>query len=191
LWLLPPQQHYPPNGNSNPETLSLSNTEAFGWEVANPNLPPFIDYVLIELGKISLLLSNNKFSFQQVLLFLHSYLLKLTASLFNFTFSQCVVPSIRPRNHKKKIKRAHGYWSQRENRRQFLIGLAKSKGLDPFNASTWKTLTVKDVIAAKGHSLLRVGSYRQVVKDAFPEVTFPSTWKQKGSRPCVFERKAR
>jgi hypothetical protein len=43
-----------------------------------------------------------------------------------------------------------GYWKQRENRRQFLIDLASSKGLDPFCVNTWYYfITTKDIIANK------------------------------------------
>jgi hypothetical protein len=71
-----------------------------------------------------------------------------------------------------------------------LIDLAKSKGLDPFVASTWKKLTTTDIVAAKvcipflwcwtkkccsdfttkGGGMLHVLPYRQVIADAFPEV---------------------
>jgi hypothetical protein len=42
-----------------------------------------------------------------------------------------------------------GFWKDRENRRQFLIDLAKSKGLDPFDPQTWTTITHNDVRASK------------------------------------------
>jgi hypothetical protein len=42
-----------------------------------------------------------------------------------------------------------GFWSDRENRRQFLIDLATSKGLDPFDPQTWTTITLNDFRAAK------------------------------------------
>jgi hypothetical protein len=41
------------------------------------------------------------------------------------------------------------YWTERKNRRQFLIDLATSKGLDPFNPNTWTIITWSDVLAAK------------------------------------------
>jgi hypothetical protein len=42
-----------------------------------------------------------------------------------------------------------GFWDHRENRRQFLIDLAKSKGLDPFDPNTWTCINCNDVLAAK------------------------------------------
>jgi hypothetical protein len=45
--------------------------------------------------------------------------------------------------------RTQRFWHDRENRRQFLIDLASSKGLDPFKIDTWTLLTQNDVIAAK------------------------------------------
>src|SRR5690606_5623420 len=42
-----------------------------------------------------------------------------------------------------------GYWQKHENRRQFLIDLAKSKGLDPFKADTWTKILKKDIIKAR------------------------------------------
>ena len=35
------------------------------------------------------------------------------------------------------VYREKGYWNKHENRRQFLIDLATSKGFDPFNPDTW------------------------------------------------------
>jgi hypothetical protein len=51
--------------------------------------------------------------------------------------------------------REWGYWNQSENRRQFLIDLAKSKGLDPFAAVTWYKITRKDIINAKVHTVYK------------------------------------
>jgi hypothetical protein len=85
-------------------------------------------------------------------------------------------------------RHAKGFWKDRENRRQFLIDLAQSKGLDPFHPNTWTCITQKEIIAAKvctmlrgdshnihismndykGEGLLNVMSYRQAVADAFP-----------------------
>jgi hypothetical protein len=50
-----------------------------------------------------------------------------------------------------QFKRRHGkgFWKQRENRRQFLIDLATSKGLDPFDPATWDIITPKDLLRAK------------------------------------------
>jgi hypothetical protein len=42
-----------------------------------------------------------------------------------------------------------GFWKRRENRRQFLIDLATSKGLDPFDPSTWNIIKCEDVEQAK------------------------------------------
>jgi hypothetical protein len=42
-----------------------------------------------------------------------------------------------------------GFWNDRENRRQFLIDLATSKGLDPFDPNTWTCITKKDIIVAR------------------------------------------
>jgi hypothetical protein len=42
-----------------------------------------------------------------------------------------------------------GGWKNRASRRKFLIRLATSKGLDPFNPKTWTTITQNDVLAAK------------------------------------------
>jgi hypothetical protein len=52
--------------------------------------------------------------------------------------------------------RNKGYWKDRENRRQFLIDLATSKGLDPFKSTTWTSTTWKDVIAAKVRNEKRI-----------------------------------
>jgi len=47
------------------------------------------------------------------------------------------------------VKRDRGFWKKPENRRQFLIDLANSKGLDPFKADTWDVITRNDIIKAK------------------------------------------
>jgi hypothetical protein len=57
------------------------------------------------------------------------------------------VPSLRQKNI-TKISRRKGYWMILENRRKFLIDLATTKGLDPFKAATWYTLTTKDILQA-------------------------------------------
>jgi hypothetical protein len=44
--------------------------------------------------------------------------------------------------------RKKGWWRHRENRRQFLIDLATSKGLDPFTISTWQIITKNDIQTA-------------------------------------------
>jgi hypothetical protein len=53
---------------------------------------------------------------------------------------------------KRKIAkhiRGKGFWGQHENRRKFLIDLATSKGLDPFDPHTWQNMTLKDIVDAK------------------------------------------
>src|SRR5690606_38804371 len=43
-----------------------------------------------------------------------------------------------------------GWWKNTSNRRQFLIDLATSKGLDPFSADTWTTKILRrDIVNAK------------------------------------------
>jgi Cft2 family RNA processing exonuclease len=59
-----------------------------------------------------------------------------------------LVSSLLSKRTTTKYKRK-GFWKDRENRRQFLIDLAKSKGLDPFNPKTWTIITTYDIIAAK------------------------------------------
>jgi hypothetical protein len=102
---------------------------------------------------------------------------------------------------KKKLvttKRIVGYWWQRENRRQFLIDLATSKGLDPFDPSTWNIIKCEDVDKAKvckqlnyvcitltsrelqGSGLFGVLPFRQAVVDAFPEIQFGLGWATQG-----------
>src|SRR5690625_4689233 len=65
-------------------------------------------------------------------------LLLLTLSHLNSLASRLKLPSI--------PQRSKGWWSDMNNRRQFLIDLAISKRLDPFNADTWKNISYKDVI---------------------------------------------
>jgi hypothetical protein len=52
-----------------------------------------------------------------------------------------VVPSIFSKKRVPNKTRQQGFWKTRENRRQFLIDLATSKGLDPFDPNTWKSIT--------------------------------------------------
>jgi hypothetical protein len=60
-----------------------------------------------------------------------------------------VIVSVLPKIKLQKKTHKKGFWTKRENRRQFLIDLAKSKGLDPFAASTWRTITTADIGAAQ------------------------------------------
>jgi hypothetical protein len=81
------------------------------------------------------------------------------------------------------------FWQKRENRRQALIDLATSKGLDPFDTVTWETkITHKDVMQAKVKQYTKIQffthhngqaagalnyfDYGPLVVDAFPELRF-------------------
>jgi hypothetical protein len=55
-----------------------------------------------------------------------------------------------------------GFWNDRTNRRQFLIDLAKSKGLDPLSVYTWKNITQNDVITAKVNDFYTDNAYSSV-----------------------------
>src|SRR5690625_5254715 len=61
---------------------------------------------------------------------------------FHFHSDELRPPPTQPRH-------PHQYWTKHENRRQFLIDLAKAKGLDPFKMETWNIITRRDIIDAK------------------------------------------
>jgi hypothetical protein len=63
--------------------------------------------------------------------------------------SQLIVPTLKNKSKTNKANHKAGFWTLQENRRQFFIDLALSKGLDPFAKSTWDSITAKDIDAAK------------------------------------------
>jgi hypothetical protein len=67
------------------------------------------------------------------------------------SYSKLLVKALKPKKMATETHVTHkpGYWKQRENRRQFLIQLAISKGLDPFVARTWYKISRKDIQDAK------------------------------------------
>jgi hypothetical protein len=99
---------------------------------------------------------------------------------------------VKKKTHSQQNVRRKGFWQNRENRRQFFIDLATSKGLDPFHPDTWKKITRKDLRAFKvsffslfqssyfyilqGDSMVRQFHLRKAVADAFPEIEFDAEW---------------
>lgn len=59
------------------------------------------------------------------------------------------VPVIRKDPSEMRPTRKKGFWARPENRRQFLIDLATSRGMDPFIADTWYGITQKDIELAR------------------------------------------
>jgi len=62
-------------------------------------------------------------------------------------------------------------WKTEDSRRDFLISVAKKRGLDPFNSTTWYQISKKDIVKEGGHGLFcNTKSLFHAVVSLFPGV---------------------